>query len=235
MQDQKERFVGSARKKAMEDYLATTRIAPISNFVIRSGWDIPAILEQGINSDLPGETRALVRENVYDTASGQHLLIPQGSRLVGHYNSEVAYGQNGLQVVWHRVIFPDGSAIDLSGMNGQDGVGRSGLRYGVDNHYKRLFGFGLLTSMFAAALQLSQNHTGGVLAYPSAGEVTAAAVGQQMASIGTETTRRNLNVQPTIKIPAGYRFNVRVNRDLAFEGTYRPLPAGAERSSRSGF
>ena len=82
---------------------------------------------------------------------------------------------------------------------------------------KRLLGFGLLTSKFAAALQLSQNHSGNVLTYPSPGEVTAGAVGQQMANLGSEVTRRNLNVQPTIKIEAGYRFNVRVNRDIAFD------------------
>jgi type IV secretory pathway VirB10-like protein len=226
MQDQKQAFLAAARKKAIEDYLATTRVAPVNQFVIRAGWDIPAILEQGINSDLPGEIRALVRENVYDTASGQHLLIPQGSRLVGRYSSQVAYGQNGLQVVWDRVIFPDASAIDLSGINGQDATGRSGFRYGVDNHYVRIFGFSLLTSVFTAAAQLSQSHSGSVLAYPSDGEIAASAVGQQMATLGAETTRRNLNIQPTIKIPMGYRFNVRVNHDLAFEGPYQPLRVG---------
>jgi type IV secretion system protein VirB10 len=233
MQDQKAAFLAAARKKAIEDYLATTRVAPVNQFVIRAGWDIPAILEQGINSDLPGEIRALVRENVYDTASGQHLLIPQGSRLVGRYSSQVAYGQNGLQVVWDRVIFPDASATDLSGMNGQDATGRSGFRYGVDNHYVRIFGFGLLTSVFAAAAQLSQSHSGSVLAYPSNGEITASAVGQQMAALGAETTRRNLNIQSTIRIPMGYRFNVRVNRDLAFEGPYRPLRVGGNGAPES--
>jgi len=232
MQDQKGAFLASARNKATEDYLQTTRVPPITKFVIRAGWDIPAVLEQGINSDLPGETRALVRENVYDTASGRYLLIPQGSRLVGRYNSQVAYGQNGLQAVWERIIFPDGSSIDLGGMTGQDASGRSGFRDGVDNHFKRLLGFGLLTSAFSAALQLSQNHSGNVLTYPSTGSVTAGAVGQQMATLGAETTRRNLNVQPTIKISPGYRFNVRVNRDLAFEDAYRPIRAASSAGPR---
>jgi type IV secretion system protein VirB10 len=220
MQNQKEGFLSAARKKAGDDYLPVTRVAPINPFVIRAGWDIPAVLEQGINSDLPGEVRALVRENVCDTASGQYVLIPQGSRLAGRYNSQVAYGQNGLQVVWERVIFPDASSIDLAGMNGQDATGRSGFRWGVDNHYARIFGFGLVTSMFGAAAQLSQSHSGSVLAYPSTGEIAASAAGQQIATLGAETTRRNLNIQATIKIPPGYRFNVRVNRDLAFEGPY---------------
>jgi type IV secretion system protein TrbI len=95
----------------------------------------------------------------------------------------------------------------------------------VDNHYVRIFGFGLLTSVFGAAAQLSQSHSGSVLGYPSNGEIAASAVGQQMATLGAETTRHNLNIQPTIKIPMGYRFNVRVNRDLAFEGPYWPVRA----------
>jgi type IV secretory pathway VirB10-like protein len=234
MQDQKEGFLLSVRKKAMDNYLPTTRVARISQFVIRAGWDIPAVLEQGINSDLPGEIRALVRENVYDTASGQYLLIPQGARLVGRFNSQVGYGQNGLQVVWDRILFPDASSIDLSGMNGQDATGRSGFRYGVDTHYVRMVGFGLLTSILGAAAQLSQNQNSSVLAYPSNGQIAASAVGQQMATLGAETTRRNLNVQPTIRIPVGYRFNVRVNRDLAFEGPYRPLSASRNTESRRG-
>lgn len=234
MQDQKEGYLRAARKKAAEDYLPATRVAPISQFVIRAGWDIPAVLEQGINSDLPGEVRALVRENVYDTASGKYLLIPQGSRLVGRYNSQVAYGQNALQAVWERVIFPDASSIDLGAMNGQDARGRSGVRYGVDNHYVRTFGLGLLTSIFGVAAQISQNHSGTVLAYPSNGELAASAVGQQMATLGAETTRRSLNIQPTVKIPIGYRFNVRVNRDLAFEGPYRPILAGDKPESSAG-
>ena len=126
MQDQKFAFLASPQNKAMDDYLATTRVPPITSFVIRAGWDIPVVLEQGINSDLPGDTRALVRESVYDTASGQYLLIPQGSRLVGRYNSQVAYGQNGLQVTWERLIFPDASSIDLSGMSGRTRPGGVG-------------------------------------------------------------------------------------------------------------
>lgn len=227
MQDQKTAFLAASRTKATDDYLATTRVPPVTSFVIRAGWDIPAVLEQGVNSDLPGETRALVRDDVYDTASGKYLLIPQGSRLVGRYNSQVGYGQSGLQVTWERIIFPDASSIDLNGMSGEDAAGRTGFRDKVDNHYKRLLGFGLLTSVFAAALQISQNHNSSVLTYPSNGEVAAGAVGQQMATLGTEVTRRNLNVQPTIKIETGYRFNVRVNRDLAFEGPYRPQRANA--------
>jgi type IV secretion system protein TrbI len=222
-QDRKASFLSDARRDSRGNYTKTSRVRPVSKYEIKAGWDIPAVLEQALNSDLPGEIRALVRENVYDTASGNYLLIPQGSRLVGIYDSSIAYGQNGVTVVWNRVIFPDGSSIDLEGMAGQDAQGRAGLRHDVDNHYRRLIGFALLTSGFSAAFQLSQSRRGGLLAYPSAGETAGSAVGAELSRLGADVTRRNLNVQPTIKVPVGYRFNVRVNRDLVFEGPYQPF------------
>ena len=222
MQDVKERFLARARAASEDNYLNSTRTKPVGPYEIKAGWDIPAVLEQALNSDLPGEIKALVRENVYDTATGKYLLIPQGARLVGTYDSRVSYGQNGIQVVWSRLIFPDGSSIDLEGMAGQDASGLTGLRHDVDNHYKRLIGFGLLTSAFSAAFQLSQTRRGTVLGYPSAAETAGSAVGAQVSQLGADVTRRNLNIQPTIKVPVGYRFNVRVNRDILFEAPYQP-------------
>ena len=158
--------------------------------------------------------------NVYDTATGQYVLIPQGSRLVGEYNSQLGYGQDGVQVVWNRLIYPDGSYLDLSGMLGQDEHAFSGFRDKVDHHYKRLVGFAVLTSLFAAASDISQNQNRSVLVYPSPGEVAGSAVGQQVSDLGAQITRKNLNVQPTVKISVGYRFNVRVNRDIVFDSAY---------------
>jgi type IV secretion system protein TrbI len=222
MQDQKAAFLANARKDSRGNEMRASRLRPSSKYEIKAGWDIPAVLEQALNSDLPGEIRALVRENVYDTASGNYLLIPQGSRLVGLYDSRIAYAQDAVTVVWNRVIFPDGSSIDLEGMAGQDAQGRSGLRHDVDNHYRRLVGFALLTSGFSAAFRLSQSSRGSVLGYPSAAETAGSSVGSELSRLGADVTRRNLNVQPTIKVPVGFRFNVRVNRDLLFEAPYRP-------------
>jgi type IV secretory pathway VirB10-like protein len=222
-QDQKRAFIAQARNRVPDDYLHSVRTAPLTKFEIKAGSDLPATLEQSVNSDQPGEIRALVRENVFDTAAGNYVLIPQGSRLVGYYNSVVGYGQDGVQAVWDRVIFPDASSLDLNGMIGQDAKGEAGFRYAVDHHYARLLGFAVLTSLFSAGFQLSQNRPGTILAVPSNGEVVAGAVGSQVSQLGMEITRRNLNVQPTIKIPAGYRFNVRVNRDIVFDTPYSPL------------
>ena len=222
-QTQKEDFLEKTRGRAVENYLKSTRTEPLSRYEIKAGWDIPATLEQAINSDLPGEVKALVRSNVYDTATGRYLLIPQGARLLGAYNSVISYGQARVQVVWTRIIFPDGTSIDLDGMSGHDDQGKSGFHDQVDNHYARLIGFAVLTSAFAAGLELSQRQNATLLAVPSAGQTASAAVGQQLTELGAEVTRRNLNIQPTMKIREGYRFDVRVNRDMLFNAPYKPV------------
>jgi type IV secretion system protein VirB10 len=219
-QTKKEEFLAKARASHAGDYLKSTRNPGLSPYEIKAGWEIPAVMEQALNSDLPGELKALVTSNVYDTGTGQHLLIPQGSRLVGLYSSQIGYGQEGVQVVWHRVIFPDASSLDLGGMAGQDARGQAGFRSQVDRHYKRLIGFAVLTSLFAATADLATSRNRSLLSYPSRGEVFGSSVGREATEVGAQVTRRNLNVQPTIKIPVGYKFNVRVNRDILFEAPW---------------
>ena len=233
IQARKEAFLATVGGRQTDDYLSSTRGAPLSRYEIKAGWEIPAVLEQSLNSDLPGELKALVTSNVYDTATGLYLLIPQGSRLIGKYDSRVAYGQDGVQVAWSRVIYPDASSIDLDGMLGADSQGNAGLRDKVDRHYRRLIGFSVLTSMFTAAFSISQRQNQTALAYPTASQTAASAVGQELSQTGAQITRRNLNVQPTIKVPAGYRFNVRVNRDILFESPYAPVPPGTDRRSET--
>jgi type IV secretion system protein TrbI len=220
MQSRKEQFLHTASATRTDDYLKSIRTAPLSEYEIKAGWEIPAILEQSLDSDLPGGIKALVMSNVYDTATGRYLLIPQGSQLIGQYDARVAYGQDGVQVVWNRLIFPDASSIDLSGMVGLDSHGNSGLRDKVDRHYKRLFGFAALTSAFTAAFDLSQRQNQNVLTAPGATQTASSAVGQELSETGAQITRRNLNVQPTIKVPAGYKFTVRVDRDILFDSPY---------------
>ena len=137
--------------------------------------------------------------------------------------AKVEVGQYGVQIVWNRIIFPDGTSINLEGMVGQDDRGNAGFRHSVDNHYKRVLGWGLLTSAFTGASYLAQNRRANFLTQPSAGELLGSAAGTELSQLGSQITRRNLNIQPTIKIPLGYRFNVRVNRDMLFDGPYTPL------------
>ncbi|HLH01415.1 MAG TPA: TrbI/VirB10 family protein [Bryobacteraceae bacterium] len=225
MQTTKAAFLTAAQKQKTDDYLQSTRMPPLSPYEIKAGWEIPAVLEQNLNSDLPGDIKALITSNVFDTATGRYLLIPQGSRLIGKYDSRISYGQDGVQVVWDRIIFPDASSVDINGMVGLDAHGNSGLRFAVDHHYKRLFGFAALTSAFSAAFGLSQRNTQSALTYPSLSSTAGAAVGQEMSQTGAMITQRNMNVQPTIKVPTGYQFTVRVNRDMLFDAPYQALQA----------
>jgi type IV secretion system protein TrbI len=220
-------FLKASTASNQAAYLKSIRTAQISPYEVKAGWDIPAAMEQGINSDLPGELKAMITQNVYDTATGRHLLIPQGTRALGIYSSNVSYGQDGVQVVWQRLIFPDGSSIDLGSMVGQDAAGYAGFRDQVNNHWARLIGGALLSSAFTAGFQISQGsgQSGTALGVQSNAQIAAAAAGQEVSRVGSEITRRNLNIQPTIEIRPGYRFNIRVNRDMLFEASYKPMPA----------
>src|SRR4051794_662117 len=224
MQTRKQSFLEGSRARTGA-YLDSTRTAPLGPYEIKAGWEIPAVLEQGLNSDLPGELKALVTSDVYDTATGQYLLVPQGSRLIGKYDSRIAYGQNGVQVAWNRIIFPDASSVDLDGMVGLDSEGNAGLRSKVDRHYSRMFGFAALSTLFTAAFEVTQRRNQSILVNPSAADTATATVGREMSQTGAMMTRRNMNVQPTIRVPVGYKFTVRVNRDMLFEDVYEPVTA----------
>ena len=222
-QEQKGNF-GQQHSKEESEYLGRERTAALGKYEVKAGWLIPAVLEQQLNSDLPGLIRALVRENVYDTVTGKYVLIPAGSTLVGIYNSHVGYGQKALQAVWRRVIFPDGSSLSLGGFEGDDSEGAAGFRDQVDNHWGRIFSGALLTSLFSAGIAISQGQNSSVLTQPSYGQQIGQAVGQQVGQVGVEVTRRNLNIQPTIIVRPGYRFFVRVEKDLLFKGPYSAMP-----------
>jgi type IV secretory pathway VirB10-like protein len=222
-QEQKGDFRQQHNKEDSE-YLGREREDARGRYEVKAGWLIPAVLEQQLNSDLPGLIRALVRENVYDTVTGKYILIPAGSTLVGIYNSHVGYGQKALQAVWRRVIFPDGSSLSLGGFEGDDSEGAAGFRDQVDNHWGRIFSGALLTSLFAAGIEISQGQNSSVLTQPSYGQQIGQAVGQQVGQVGVEVTRRNLNIQPTIIVRPGYRFFVRVEKDLLFKGPYSAMP-----------
>jgi type IV secretion system protein VirB10 len=232
-QEQKAGF-GQQHEKQESEYLASERKPALGKYEIKAGWLIPAVLEQQLNSDLPGLIRALVRENVYDSATGRYILVPAGSTLVGIYNSHIGYGQNALQAVWRRVIFPDGSSLSLGGFEGDDSAGVAGFRDQVDNHWGRILSGALLTSLFSAGIELSQGSNSSVLQSPSVGQQVGQAVGQQVGQLGVEVTRRNLNIQPTIVVRPGYRFFVRVEKDIPFNGPYSPMTAESESRQRLG-
>ncbi len=198
---------------AAKDYLPTGRKPLVSAFEVKAGTVIPGVMIGGINSDLPGQIIGQVSEHVWDTATGRHLLIPQGSRLLGTYSNQVTRGQSRVLVGWQRIIYPDGSSLDIEGMPGVDQAGAGGFRDKVNNHYGRVFGDALLMSLFAAGIQLSQPEAQVGGSYDSQ-QIVAASLGQQLGQAGMQITQRNLNIQPTLEIRPGYRFNVMVTRDF---------------------
>ena len=203
-------------------YLMHTRVAPISPYEIKSGTIIPGVLITAINSDLPGMIVGQVSQNVYDTATGKYLIIPQGTKIVGSYDSQVSYGQQRALVVWNKLTFPDASDLFIGTMSGADQAGAAGLHDQVNNHYVKLFGSALMLSIFSAGVQYSQPPASGVNVQPTAQQTLAAEFGREMGQLGEEVIRKQMNVQPTIEIRPGYRFSIMVNKDLVLM-PYTPM------------
>lgn len=194
--------------------------APRSPFELRAGFVVPAMLISGINSELPGQIMAQVSQDVYDTPLGKYKLIPQGSRLVGSYSNEVAYGQSRILIAWQRIIFPDGKAMDIGAMPGGDSAGYAGFKDQVNNHYLRLFSSAFLMSGITAGIALSQPESGNPYARPTASSALSEALGQQLGQVTAQLVAKNLNIAPTLEIRPGYRFNVIVIKDLTFRKPY---------------
>lgn len=201
--------------------LGTSRLQlPVSPFMVTAGTVIPAALVTRINSDLPGPVIATVTESVYDTATGRHLLIPQGSRLVGRYDSQVSFGQRRVLMVWTRLILPDTSSMVLDRLQGLDAAGQAGLEDGVDWHWERLLAGAGLSTLLGVGAELAAPERGG-----GEGRViiaTRQGVQDTVNEVGKELTKRNLDVQPTLTIRPGFELRVMVNKDLVLR-PYQPL------------
>jgi len=209
-QNEKQNFVASTKD---DFFLDAQMVEPKGFREIKTGSVIPAVLITGVNSDLPGELIAQVSQDVFDSRSGDYLLVPAGAKLFGRYDSQVVYGQSRVLVAWDRLIHPDGRAIALKSMLGADTTGAAGFADDVHNHYGRIFGSALLMSIISAGVQLSQPSARTFGGYDAQQQI-AASLGQQLGQVGMEVTRKNLRVQPTIVIRPGFRFNVIVNKDI---------------------
>ncbi len=197
--------------------------APASFHIIRTGSVIPATLVSGISSDLPGQIVGQVSQDVYDTPTGKHLLIPQGARLVGEYSSQVQYGQSRIFAVWQRIVFPDGKALDLGSMPGSSGAGYGGFRDRVNNHYLRVFGSAIMMSAILSGVEMTQDSGGDGTESnrQRMSDALSEALGNQLGGVMAEMLSKNMNIAPTLEIRPGYRFNVMLVKDLEFDGAYR--------------
>ena len=198
-------------------------------YQLRAGFVIPAVLLSGVNSEVPGTIIAQVAQDVYDSATGSDLLIPQGARLIGSYSSNVQYGQSRLFVVWQRIIFPDARALDIGAQPGTDSAGYAGFKDRVDSHWVRIFGSAVLMSAISAGIAYSQDRNqinGNNFAPPRFSDELSQAVGQQFGQAAAKLIEKNLDIAPTLKIRPGYRFSVLLIKDFVFPGPYEDFQYG---------
>lgn len=191
---------------------------------LKTGAVIPGVMLTGVNSDLPGNMIAQVSQHVFDSATGRQLLIPQGSKLYGVYDSRVIYGQERVLIAWNRLMFPDGSSLTLGAMPGSDMAGMAGLQDGVDNHYLRVFGSALMMSLvsggMAYAMDGVNNSSTSLDNGTSMQDEMTSALAAQLGQTTTQLLQKNLSIKPTLEIRPGYRFNIVVTKDLVFREPY---------------
>lgn len=219
-QQEKKDFLNQ-KSDGSSNYLQSSRVQPLSRYEIKAGTIIPSVMISGINSDIPGPVIGQVSENVYDTAKGDHILIPQGARLFGSFDNSVSSGQKRVMVVWHRIIFPDTSSLDIGAMSASDQEGYSGLNDQVDNHFLHTFSNAILLSVFSAAGQLSQPNTsnttnanGTMSTSNSVQQALAASLGQSLSQLGTQAIQKGMDVAPTLIIRPGNKFVIIATKDM---------------------
>ncbi|HXO18201.1 MAG TPA: TrbI/VirB10 family protein [Candidatus Dormibacteraeota bacterium] len=218
--DERDAFLTSAASTSRDRIFAARQNDP-SPYGLHAGSVIPAVLLSGINADLPGTIVAQVRTDVFDSVTGRYLLIPRGTRLVGTYDNRIVRGQRRVLVAWTRLLYPDGSSVDLLGMPGTDEAGYAGFGANVNEHLNKVFTSALLLSIIGAGAQLSQpQQPAGLYAAPSVGQTIAGAFGQQIGNTSIQLTQRQLEIPPTLEVPPGYLFNVLVDRDIVLMAPY---------------
>ena len=208
--DKRNFFKNEEQKKI---YNSGRELYAVSPYEVKAGTYIPGILISGVNSDLPGNMKGQVREDVYDTVTGNHLLIPKGTTLIGTYDSGVTFGQNRALVVWQRLIFPNGKTVLLDNMGGVDLSGYAGFKDKVDNHNLQLFKAVILSSILGAGTAIVSDDDDDDSSNDWQGEAGRGA-GEQVIMIGNRLADKLLSLQPTITIRPGYRFNIMLHSDL---------------------
>ncbi len=185
---------------------------PVSPFTLMAGSIIPASLVTGLNSDLPGFVIGQVTENVFDTVTGHYLLVPQGTKIIGKYDSVVAFGQKRALVVWQRLIRPDGSSIVIDNLPATDEGGYAGLEDKVDFHTWTLLKGVALATLLGVGTEVSvgngQNDL--VAAIEQSAQKNANQAGQNLVD-------RTLDVQPTLTVRSGWPLRIIVHKDIVLD------------------
>ena len=227
MQHQKLGFISGGSQDQNDIYNDHSLVAPISPYEVQAGALIPAVLMTAVNTSLPGEVVARVRDNIYNSVTGQFLLIPKGSKLIGQYDSQISYGQRRVLIVFKRIIRPNGTSILLSKSPGADMFGQAGMAGEVNNHWGRVIGSAVLSTILSmgagAVSDGSSMSSGGTDFYRSSMQNSVLGAAGNISQVGQSLTSRSMNVQPTLTIPTGYEFNIIVNKDMVLQPYQEPV------------
>lgn len=204
--DRRQAFLERARNRGTVSGERLSGLA--SSLILQAGSVIPAALITGIRSDLPGLVTAQVTQNVYDSPTGRILLIPQGARLIGDYDADVAFGQSRVLLTWNRLILPDGRSIVLERQPASDPSGFAGLQDGTNYHWGGVLKAALVSTLLGVGSELgSANDSDLARALRRGTQDSVGRAGEQIVS-------RELNVRPTLTIRPGFPVRVLVTRDL---------------------
>ncbi|MCP1471876.1 type IV secretion system protein VirB10 [Sphingobium sp. OAS761] len=209
--DQAAKRAFMAQASSQRTVSAERLTARASRNIVQAGSIIPAALITGIRSDLPGQITAQVTQNVYDSPTGRILLIPQGARLIGEYESQITAGQTRVLLAWDRLILPDGRSIVLERQPGADAAGYAGLQDKVNQHWGGVLKAAMISTLLGVGTELATDNDSDL--------VRAVRLGTQdtINQAGQQIVQRQLNIQPTLTIRPGYPLRVIATRDLVLE------------------
>lgn len=205
-------------KPRLSDPLFMERTPPPGAFTIRPGTYIHAAVTVAVSSEIEGEVIARIDEPVYDDK--KHLLIPQNTMIIGEQSSRFAYGNSRLLQVWSLLVYPDGSSTELPGLHSYGADGASGIKANVNEHVGRLIRDAAIVTAFSAGVALTQRQNATIIGTPTVSATIGQAVGQGIGQLGTEVTRRNLELAPTAELKPGESFRLLISRYIVFPGPY---------------
>lgn len=185
---------------------------PVSRWIVFQGTRIPIVIREGVNSDLPGPVTAVSTYPVLDSIGQCATLIPAGSRFFGRYSSDIRPGQSRVLVAFNRMVLPDGRSVDLTGAQGVDSIGRAGVEGEVNNHWVKMFGYGLFVALIASNVKGGESVS---VTQPGGLTSTGSIAGQVLADTATRVLNRQQNIPPTIEMDPGARMFITVARDMA--------------------
>lgn len=217
--DAKDRFVRETGKLA-EGYSQHHRTSQLTGLEIKAGTIIPCVLISGINSDLPGNSLGQVTEDVYDSATGEYLLIPKGSKVVGTYDNRISYGQSRVLVIWSKLVYPDGSTLMLENLSAADQSGYTGVKGKVNRHWNSIVTSALIVSLLGAGADMVMDD-GNSNNRDSPKSVLAENAARSVADAMSKIIEREADRAPTIKIRPGGRFLLFVRQDMIFASPWK--------------